>query len=113
MSVSAGPVLPFGVGRAGFAVFAGVIGLGLWLGRLQEQPPPVAVPAIGAAAAVAAAMFLLQRRQPALLYAAVACAGITAVGGSRSANPVWFGILLVVGWCALTGGRREIGRAHV
>ena len=106
MSVSASPVLPFGVGRAGFAVFAVVIGLGLWLGRLQEQPPPVAVPAIGAAAAVAAAMSLLLRRPPALLYAAVACAGITAVGGSRSANPVWFAMLLIVGWCALTGGRR-------
>jgi signal transduction histidine kinase len=105
MSVSAGPVLPFGVGRSGFAVFAVVIGLGLWLGRLQEQPPPVAVPAIGAAAAVAAAIVLLLR-QPALLYALVACAGITAVGGSRSANPVWFAMLLIVGWCALTGGRR-------
>jgi signal transduction histidine kinase len=106
MSVSADPVLPFGVGRAGFAVFAVVIGLGLWLGRLQGQPPPVAVPAIGAAAAVAAAIFLLPRRQPALLYAVVACAGITAVGGSRSANPVWFAMLLIVGWCALIGGRR-------
>ena len=43
MSVNAGPVLPFGVGRAGFLVFTGVVGLGLWLGRLQEQPPPVGV----------------------------------------------------------------------
>ncbi len=106
MSVNACPVLPSGVGRAGFAVFACVVGLGLWLGRLQEQPPPVAGAAIGAAVALAAAIGLLLRRRPALLYAVVACAGITAVGGSRSANPVWFAMLLIVGWCAVTGGRR-------
>jgi signal transduction histidine kinase len=106
MSVSACPVLPFGVGRAGFAVFAAVVGLGLGLGRLQEQPQPMVVAAIGAGVAVAAVVPLLLRRRPALLYATVACAGITAVGGSRSANPVWFGMLLIVAWCALTGGRR-------
>jgi signal transduction histidine kinase len=105
MSASACPVLPFGVGQAGFLVYAGFVGLGLGLGRLQEQPPPAGVAAIGAAVAVAAAVFLLRRRL-APLYAVVACAGITAVGGSRSANPVWFAMLLVVGWCALTGGRR-------
>jgi signal transduction histidine kinase len=106
MSVVACPVLPFGVGRAGFAVFAGVVGLGLWLGQLQKQPPPAGVAAIGATAALAAAVVLLMRRPPTLLYAVVACAGITAVGVSRSSNPVWFAMLLVVGWCALTGGRR-------
>jgi signal transduction histidine kinase len=81
------------------------------LGRLQEQPQPVAVAVIGAVAAVAAAALLLLRRRPAPLYAVVACAvvacaGIAAVGGSRSANPVWFAMLLIVGWCALTDGRR-------
>jgi signal transduction histidine kinase len=110
MSVDACPALPFGAGRAGFlgalAVFAGVVGLGLGLGRLQGYPPPAGVAATGAAVAVAAAVFLLLRRPPAPLYAVVACAGITTVGGSRSANPVWLGILLVLGWCALTGGRR-------
>jgi signal transduction histidine kinase len=106
MSVNSWPVLPFGVGPARYAVFAGLIGLGLWLGRLQEQPHPAVVAAIGAAVACAAAVFLLLRRRPALLYAVVACAGITAVGGSRSANPVWFAMLLIVGWCALTEGRR-------
>jgi signal transduction histidine kinase len=106
MSVIASPVLPSGVGRASFLVFAGVVGLGLGLGRLQEQPPPVGVAAIGAAVAVVAAAFLLMRHRPTVFYAVVACAGITIVGGSRSANPVWFGMLLVVGWCALTGGRR-------
>jgi len=105
MSVNAGPVLPLGVGRASFTVFACVVGLGLGLGRLKEQPP-AGVAATGAAVAVAAAVFLLRRRRSAPLYAVVACAGITAVGGSRSANPVWFGVVLVVGWCALTGGRR-------
>ena len=64
------------------------------------------VAAIAAAVAVAAVVFLLRRPPAALLYAVVACAGITIVGDSRSANPVWFGMLLVVGWCALTGGRR-------
>ena len=58
---------------------------------------------IGAAVALAAAILLLLRRVPAPLYAVVACAGITAVGGSRSANPVWFAMLLIVGWCAVTG----------
>jgi signal transduction histidine kinase len=104
MSVNACPALPFGTGRAGLLVFAGVVGLGLGLGRLQDQPPPLGVAVIGAVVAVAAAVFLL-RRPPAPLYAVVACAGITIIGGSRSANPVWFAILLVVGWCALTGGR--------
>jgi len=106
MSSNACPVLPFGVGRASFLVFTGVVGLGLGLARLQKEPPPVGVAAIGAAVAVTAAVFLLRRRRPAPLYAVVACAGITAVGGSRSANPVWFGMLMVVAWCALTGGRR-------
>ncbi|MFY9930010.1 MAG: histidine kinase [Streptosporangiaceae bacterium] len=105
MSASACPVLPSGVGRASFLVFTGVVGLGLALGQLKEQPP-AGVAAIGAAVAVAAAVFLLLRRRPAALSAVVACAGITAVGGSRSANPVWFAMLLVVGWCALTEGRR-------
>ena len=63
--------------------------------------------AIGAAVAVAAAALLLAAAAcRLLLYAVVACAGITAVGGSRSANPVWFAMLLIVGWCALTEGRR-------
>lgn len=110
MSADASPALPFSGGRAGFfgalAVFAGVAGLGYGLGRMQPHPPLAVVAAAGAAVAVASAAFLLMRRQPVVLYAVTACAGITATGGGRSANPGWFAILLVVGWCALTTGRR-------
>jgi len=92
-----GPAVPAWAGFS-FLVFAGVVGLGARAGGdCKRSPSRWAVAAIGAAVAVAAAVFLLRRAARGPFIAIVACAGITAVGGSRSANPVWFGMLLVVG----------------
>jgi signal transduction histidine kinase len=81
--------------------------LGCWLGRIQQAPPPLAVTAVAGAAATGAAAMLLRRSPPWLLlsYAVIASAGIAIIGDNRSANPVWFAMLIVGGWCALAGGR--------
>jgi signal transduction histidine kinase len=104
----AGPAA-FSAGRARWAVigvFAGVIGLGLGLGRIQPDPPSLPVAAIAATGAIAAGVLLARQRPPLLAYAAAATAGITVIGAARSANPVWFAMLLIAGWCALIGARR-------
>ena len=101
---------PLAAGRASFwaavAVFAGIVAVGFGLGRIQPSPPPVIVAAVAGVGATGAALLLLQRRRPLLGYAAAASAGITVIGGIASANPVWFAVCLVAGWCALVGGRR-------
>lgn len=111
MTVEASPVRPL-PGRAGFlaaiGVFAAVVALGVGLGRIQEHPPPIPVTVIAAVVATGMATLLLRAQRPPLLlvYAAVASAGIAIVGDNRSANLVWFAMLLIAGWCALVGGRR-------
>jgi signal transduction histidine kinase len=66
--------------------------------------------AVAGAAAAATAALLLRGRRPFLLYAVVASAGITIIGdsngGSHSASPVWFAMLLITGWGGLTERRR-------
>jgi signal transduction histidine kinase len=110
MTTEAGPALPFAASRVGFwaalAVFAGVVGLGVGLGRIEKHPPPVAVVVVASVAATALAVLLVQRRRPMLLYAFVCSAGITVIGANLSRNPVWLAMLLIAGWCALVGGRR-------
>jgi signal transduction histidine kinase len=110
MSAETVPAPPLRMGRDGFlgalAIFVGVVGIGVGFNWITGDVPPVAAVAPGAAVAVAAAVFLLLRWHPVPLFAVAACAGVTAVGGSQSANPGWFAILLVVGWCTLSGGRR-------
>jgi signal transduction histidine kinase len=102
---------PFTAGRAGFwvaaGVFAGIIALGFWLGRVRPDPPSAAITAVAGMGAVGAAALLLRQRQPLLLYAVIAGAGITVIGADSSGNPVWFAMLLIGGWCALAGGRRS------
>jgi len=82
--------------------------LGCWLGRIQQDPPPLVLTAVAGAAATVAAAMLLRRSRPGLLlgYAVIASTGIAVIGDNRSANPVWFAMLIIGGWCALTGGRR-------
>lgn len=110
MTVETNPELPFAAGRAGFLAaaggFAGITGLGFWLGRMLPGPPPAAIAAVAGVGAVGAAVLLLRQRRPLLLYAVIGAAGITVVGADSSANPVWFAMLLIGGWCALAGGRR-------
>ncbi|HEX6527026.1 MAG TPA: histidine kinase [Streptosporangiaceae bacterium] len=110
MTTEAGPALPIVAGRAGLWVaagmFAGVVGLGVGLGRIEKHPPPVAVVVVASIAATALAVLLVQRRRPMLLYAFACSAGITVIGANLSRNPVWLALLLIAGWCALVGGRR-------
>jgi signal transduction histidine kinase len=87
-------------------VFAAVVGVGLGFNWIIGDAPSAAIEGPGAAVAVAAAVFLLLRRPWMPLFAVVACAAVTAIGGAQSANPGWFAILLVVVWCTLVAGRR-------
>jgi signal transduction histidine kinase len=110
VSINADPAWPAGraVRLGSVAVFAAVMVLGCWLGRIQRDPPPLVLTAVAGAAATVAAALLLRRSRPWLLlgYAAIASTGIAVIGDNRSANPVWFAMLIIGGWCALTGGRR-------
>jgi signal transduction histidine kinase len=109
----------------GVAVFAAVAALGCGLGRLQPSRPPLLLTVAAAAVATGAAAMLLRRQPPTLLrppmllrrpsllrrrppmlvYAVIAAAGIVVIGDAAPANPVWFALLLVGGWCSLEGGR--------
>ncbi len=110
MTAEAGPAPPIVAGRAGLWVaagmFAGVVGLGVGLGRIEKHPPAVPVVVVASIAATALAVLLVQRRRPMLLYAFACSAGITVIGANLSRNPVWLAMLLIAGWCALAGGRR-------
>ena len=68
---------------------------------------PSAPAAAGAVVAVGAAVPLVLRWRPALLYAAIATAGIAVLGNGRSSNVGWFAVCLLTGWCILSAGRRE------
>ena len=84
------------------AVFAVVTAVGV----IPLNPSaPLAV--AGALVAVAAAVPLVLRWRPALLYAAVATAGIAVLGNGMSSNVGWFAVCLLTGWCVLTGRRLE------
>jgi signal transduction histidine kinase len=110
MTPETAPVPLPSLGRAGFggalAVFAAVVGVGLGFNWITGDAPSAAIEGPGAAVAVAAAVFLLLRRPLMPLFAVLACAAVTAIGGAQSANPGWFAILLVVAWCTLIAGRR-------
>ncbi len=83
------------------AVFAAVAAVGV-----IPLHPSAPLAAAGAIIAVAAAVPLVLRWRPALLYAAVATAGIAVLGNGMSSNIGWFAACLLTGWCVLTGGRR-------
>lgn len=69
--------------------------------------PSALAAAAGAVVAVGAAVPLVLSWRPALLYAAVATAGITVLGNGRSSDVGWFAVCLITGWCALAASRRE------
>lgn len=87
------------------AVFAAVITVGA-LGFTPVHPSPL-VAAAGAVAAVGAATLLVLRQRPALVYAAVATAGIAVLADGQSSNIGWFAVCLLAGACVLAGRRRE------
>ena len=125
MTVDASPSRPL-PGRAGVlaavGVFAGVAALGVGVGRVQRDQLPLPA-TVGAAVIATLAAALLVTGAPLpfdrwlpvssrylpfvglLGYAALATAGVAAISGNRSANPVCFTICLLAGWCGLVGGR--------
>src|SRR5947209_9634263 len=91
-----------GVRWAAIIVFAAVTAVGV-IPLNPNAPAAVA----GAFVAVGAAVPLVLRWRPALLYAAVATAGIAVLGNGRSSNIGWFAVCLLTGWCVLAASRRE------
>jgi signal transduction histidine kinase len=91
-----------GVRWAAIIVFAAVTAVGV-IPLNPSGPTAVA----GAVVAVGAAVPLVLRWRPALLYAAVATAGIAVLGNGRSSNIGWFAVCLLTGWCVLAASRRE------
>jgi signal transduction histidine kinase len=91
-----------GVRWAAIIVFAAVTAVGV-IPLNPSGPAAVA----GAFVAVGAAVPLVLRWRPALLYAAVATAGIAVLGNGRSSNIGWFAVCLLTGWCVLAASRRE------
>ena len=91
-----------GVRWAAIIVFAAVTAVGV-IPLNPSGPAAVA----GAVVAVGAAVPLVLRWRPALLYAAVATAGIAVLGNGRSSNIGWFAVCLLTGWCVLAASRRE------
>jgi signal transduction histidine kinase len=87
---------------AAIIVFAAVTAVGV-IPLNPSGPAAVA----GAVVAVGAAVPLVLRWRPALLYAAVATAGIAVLGNGRSSNIGWFAVCLLTGWCVLAASRRE------
>jgi signal transduction histidine kinase len=98
---------PAGLTEAGLRwvaiiMFAAVTAVGV-IPLNPSAPAAVA----GAVVAVGAAVPLVLRWRPALLYAAVATAGIAVLGNGRSSNIGWFAVCLLTGWCVLAASRRE------
>jgi signal transduction histidine kinase len=91
-----------GVRWVAIIVFAAVTAVGV-IPLNPSGPAAVA----GAVVAVGAAVPLVLRGRPALLYAAVATAGIAVLGNGRSSNIGWFAVCLLTGWCVLAASRRE------
>jgi len=87
------------------AAFAAVITAGAL--RFTPVHPSPLVAAAGAVTAVGAATLLVLRGRPALLYAAVATAGIAVLADGESNNIAWFAVCLLAGACVLAGRRRE------
>jgi len=91
-----------GVRWVAITVFAAVTAVGVI--PLNPSAPAAAA---GAVVAVGAAVPLVLRWRPALLYAAVATAGIAVLGNGKSSNVGWFAVCLLTGWCVLAASRRE------
>jgi signal transduction histidine kinase len=76
------------------------------VGALRQNPNTV-LAAAGAVFAVLGTAFLVHDRQPQLLYAAVATAGIAVEGNGLSNDLGWFAVCLIAGWCVVVVSRRD------
>lgn len=96
-------LLPRRVRWVPLAVFAAFAAVGLT--RMYPNPPV----AVGAAvvAVGAAALLVGTWRRWALGYVAVATAGVAVLGNGRSSDVGWFAVVILGGWCALIGARRD------
>jgi signal transduction histidine kinase len=88
---------------AALAMFAALVVAGLL--SMSPNPPTAAIAAV---VAIGAGVLLIRQRQPLLAYAAVATAGIAALGHDSSTNITWFAVCLIGIWLALVGQRRDI-----
>ena len=88
-------------GRLCLAVFALLVIVGLLI-RLSDNPARLV---LGTVAAIGAGipLFLFSLR-PVLVYAAVATAGVVVLGNADSRAIVWFALVVLAGWCVLSGG---------
>jgi len=93
--------------RGGWAVIAALAALSAINVAFYDHPN-LAVALIAAVVTVAAgAMLVKVRRGPLILYGTVAIAAVTVLGNGTSSDVGWFAIALLIGWCALTGRRRD------
>jgi signal transduction histidine kinase len=107
MVISAGRARPvdFPAGRArwaSLAVFTALVGIAV--APLSPNPGAAAAAAL---VAVAASAMLAWRREPLLLYAALAAAGIAVLSYDRSYRIGWFTVCLIGVWCGFAGQRRD------
>jgi signal transduction histidine kinase len=88
-------------GRLGLSAFVTLIAVGI-VTRLGQNPVQTAVGA-GLAVAAAVPLFLVRPRLG-LGLAAVATAGVVLLGNADSRAIVWFALVVLAGWCMLSGG---------
>ena len=88
-------------GRLGLSAFIVLVVVGI-VTRGGQDPVQTAVGA-GLAVAAAVPLFLIRPRLG-LGLAAVATAGVVVLGNADSRAIVWFALVIVVGWCVLSGG---------
>lgn len=88
--------------RAGWALF-GVLVVCVAAGVARRLPDRPVLAAIAVAVAVGCgALSVFGRRSVLLPAAALASAGIAVLGNGISSSVVWFGLCMLVAWCALS-----------
>jgi signal transduction histidine kinase len=88
-------------GRLGLSTFVGLVVVGI-VTRLGHDPVQTAVGA-GLAVVAAVPLFLIRPRLG-LGLAAVATGGVVVLGNADSRAIVWFALVVLAGWCVLSGG---------
>jgi len=85
-----------------FGALAAFVVIGLAI-RLPRDP---ALDAAATAVALGAGVLLVRGGTgPMLVYAALATAGVAALGSGSAGNVGWFAVCVLAGWTALAGGR--------
>jgi signal transduction histidine kinase len=104
MRILTTPALPTPVPRAARWTVAGVVTAFALGGLLQEHRHPAV--ATAAVLVTVAAAVLMNPDQRVLLpvLAVVSAAGLAVVGTGEASDVGWFGVCVLVGWCAFIGG---------